>query len=93
MKKIVYSYPKSSFLSIEKDMGLIVNMILKNERLKKMLHYTSRDCLTKPNLTEKDITEEGLRYDLTVPLARFYAGNRENLPSPFKSIGIVNLHF
>ena len=37
MKKIVYSYPKSSFLSMEKDMGLIVNMIMKNERLKKML--------------------------------------------------------
>ena len=57
MKKIVYSYPKSSFLSIEKDMGLIVNMILKNERLKKMLHYTSRDCLTKPNLTQDQSLE------------------------------------
>ena len=44
--------------------------------------------LTKPNLTEKDITEEGLRYDLTVPLARFYANNKEKLPSPFKAIQI-----
>ncbi len=44
--------------------------------------------LTKENLTEKDITEEGLRYDLTVPLARFYAINREKLPNPFKSIQI-----
>ena len=52
MKKEVYTYPKSSFLSAEKDMGLIVNMILKNERLKKMLHYTTRDCLSKPNLTQ-----------------------------------------
>ena len=54
MKKIVYSYPKSSFLSAEKDMGLIVDMIMKNERLKKMLHYTSRDCLSKPNLNQDE---------------------------------------
>ena len=57
MKKVVYSYPKSSFLSAEKDMGLIVNMIMKNERLKKMLHYTTRDCLNKPNLTEDESYE------------------------------------
>lgn len=44
--------------------------------------------LTKPNLTENDIVEEGLRYDLTVPLARFYANNRDKLPSPFKAIQI-----
>ena len=44
--------------------------------------------LTKPNLSEQDIVEEGLRYDLTVPLARFYANNREKLPTPFKSIQI-----
>ena len=57
MKKVVYSYPKSSFLSAEKDMGLIVDMIMKNERLKKMLHYTTRDCLSKPNLTQQESSE------------------------------------
>lgn len=57
MKKEVYSYPKSSFLSMEKDMSIIVNMILKNERLKKMLHYTTKDCLSKPNLTEDQSLE------------------------------------
>ena len=51
MKKDVYTYPKSSFLSTEKDMNLIVSMMMKNSRLKKMLHYTTRDCLDKPNLT------------------------------------------
>ena len=54
MKKIVYSYPKSSFLSVEKDMSLIINMIMKNERLKKMLYYPTRDCLERPNLTEDE---------------------------------------
>ena len=57
MKKVIYTYPQSSFLSIEKDMGLIVNMIMKNDRLKKMLYYTSRDCLNKPNLTEDESVE------------------------------------
>jgi len=47
--------------------------------------------LTKLNLTEADLVEEGLRYDLTVPLARFYANNREKLPTPFKSIQIDNV--
>ena len=36
---------KSSFLSIEKDMGLIMQEMLKNERLKKLLFYTSADAL------------------------------------------------
>ncbi len=44
--------------------------------------------LSKPDLTEKDIVEEGLRYDLTVPLVRFFANNREKLPYPFKAIQI-----
>ena len=37
---------------------------------------------------ENDLTDLGLRYDLTVPLARFYANNQNNLLSPFKSIQI-----
>ena len=54
MKKEVYTYPHSSFLSIEKDMSLIVNQIFKNDRLKKLLYYTSKDCLKKPKLTEDE---------------------------------------
>lgn len=42
---------KSSFLSAEKDMGLIIGEMLKNERLKRLLHYTTRDALNKPNVT------------------------------------------
>jgi hypothetical protein len=54
MKIESYTYPKSSFLSTEKDMSIIVNMIMKNDRLKKMLYYTTRDCMSKPNLTEDE---------------------------------------
>ena len=57
MKKIIYNYPKSSFLSAEKDMNIIVNTMLKNERLKKMLHYTTKDCLSKAPLSEDESLE------------------------------------
>lgn len=35
---------------------------------------------------EKALADMGLRYDLTLPLSRYYAANREVLPSPFKVI-------
>ena len=54
MKIENYTYPKSSFLSAEKDMNIIVDRIMKNENLKKMLFYTSRDCLNRPKLTEDE---------------------------------------
>jgi hypothetical protein len=54
MKINTYTYPESSFLSLEKDMGIIVDMIMKNNRLKKMLYYTTKDCMDKPNLTDEE---------------------------------------
>ena len=49
--------PKSSFLSMEKDMYLITSMIMKNPRLKKMLYYTTPDCLNKPAVTDDQAVE------------------------------------
>ena len=40
--------PKSSFLSVEKDMAIISRELLKNERIKKLLYYTTADALEKP---------------------------------------------
>ena len=57
MKVTSYHYPKSSFLSMEKDMSLIATKLMENENLKKLLHYTTRDCLNKPQLTEDDTLE------------------------------------
>jgi hypothetical protein len=54
MKIQNYTYPKSSFLSAEKDMNIIVDRIMKNDRLKKMLYYTTRDCLDKPKLSQDE---------------------------------------
>ncbi len=53
MKIVSYTYPNSGFLSTEKDMGIIVNAIMKNEHLKKMLYYTTTDCLSRPKLTQE----------------------------------------
>ena len=36
--------------------------------------------------TEADVVDGGLRYDLTLPLSRYYAANGANLPSPFKAL-------
>lgn len=35
---------------------------------------------------EADLVDFGMRYDLTVPLVRFYANNANELPSPFKAL-------
>lgn len=41
--------------------------------------------------TEADLVDGGLRYDLTVPLARYYANHANELPSPFKAMQIGNV--
>lgn len=35
---------------------------------------------------EADLVDFGMRYDLTVPLVRYYSNNANNLPSPFKAL-------
>lgn len=40
---------------------------------------------------ENDLVDMGLRYDLTVPLSRYYANNMSKLPAPFKSLQIGNV--
>ena len=41
--------------------------------------------------SENDVVDFGMRYDLTVPLARFYSNNANNLPSPFKALQMGNV--
>ena len=40
---------------------------------------------------EADVVDGGLRYDLTVPLARYYSNHSNDLPSPFKALQIGNV--
>ncbi len=49
----------------------------------------------KLNVAEADnedqLTDSGLRYDLTLPLSRYYANHANELPSPFKALQIGNV--
>ena len=38
--------------------------------------------------TEADVVDGGLRYDLTLPLSRYYANNSANLSAPFKALQV-----
>ena len=41
--------------------------------------------------TDMDVVDMGLRYDLTVPLVRYYSNNANDLPSPFKALQMGNV--
>ena len=40
---------------------------------------------------EADLVDGGLRYDLTVPLSRYYSNHANELPSPFKALQMGNV--
>lgn len=91
---ILKTYKKNGFLQIKTPILENLNLLTSgdsgdNQKLMfKTVKRGDKLDLTKPNLTENDIVEEGLRYDLTVPLVRFFINNREKLPTPFKAIQI-----
>ena len=41
--------------------------------------------------SEEDLVDGGLRYDLTVPLVRYYSNHANELPAPFKALQIGNV--
>lgn len=46
-----YFAKKDSFLAMEKDFSIIIDKMLKNDNLMKLLFYTQKDCLEAPKLT------------------------------------------
>jgi hypothetical protein len=52
MKIERYKAPKSSFLSVDKDISKITDMLLENERLKRLIYRTGKDPMNAENLTE-----------------------------------------
>ncbi|SHH38485.1 histidine--tRNA ligase [Clostridium grantii] len=54
----------------------------------KILKRGNKIDLSQENLKEIDLVDMGLRYDLTLPLSRFYANNYSILPSTFKGMQI-----
>lgn len=49
--------PHSSFLSVEKDMGIIFREFIKNKRLMKLLYYNTPDALDKPDVPKEEIAK------------------------------------
>lgn len=54
----------------------------------KLLKRGQKLDLSKADLSEDDLVDSGLRYDLTMPLSRYFANNRQFLNMPFKAIQI-----
>ena len=53
MRVVNYREPKSSFLSMEKDLGTIIDAFLKNKNLKKLLYYNTPTAMRKEPLDEE----------------------------------------
>ena len=91
------TYGSFGFTSIETPaMEHIENLLSKqggdNEKLIfKILKRGEKLKLENIN-DENDLVDAGLRYDLTLPLARYYSNNQANLPNPFKALQIGNVY-
>jgi histidyl-tRNA synthetase len=59
-----------------------------NEKLIYRILRRGLDPVVPAGTTLSELTDLGLRYDLTVPLTRFYANNAGRLPSPFRALQI-----
>ncbi len=87
------TYDAFGFSSIETPaVEHIGNLLSKqggeNEKLIfKILKRGEKLDLSQPT-TEDAVTDSGLRYDLTLPLSRYYANHANDLPSPFKALQI-----
>lgn len=59
MKIETYSFPRSSFLAVEKDAELIVSQMIKNDRLMKLLFYPVKNALDQGPVPEQYIFKGG----------------------------------
>ena len=79
----IYTPAIESAESLDKSAGgdnlnLIFRIMKRGDKL--------AEALAKSPVDEKNLCDLGLRYDLTLPLSRYYAANRNELPNPFKVI-------
>ena len=90
------TYAKFGFTSIETPcMEHIENLSNKQGGENEKLIFKVMKRGEKLNLdtaqSEADLVDFGMRYDLTVPLVRFYSNNAANLPNPFKALQMGNV--
>ena len=96
MNVIKENYRKFGFTPIETPcVETIGNLCSKQGGENEKLIFKIMKRGDKLNLSEAkeeaDIADGGLRYDLTLPLARYYANNGANLPAPFKALQMGNV--
>lgn len=90
------SYAKYGFMQLETPvMEHIENLTSKqggdNEKLIFKVMKRGADLARAIDKGTHEYADNGLRYDLTVPLARYYANNNQKLPTPFKALQIGNV--
>ena len=66
------------------NLNLIFKIMKRGEKLE--------EALSSSDVNEKEIADMGLRYDLTLPLTRYYSNNRAKLQNPFKVIQIDRVY-
>lgn len=91
---IVNSYTSDGFCMIETPaVEHIENLTGKNggENEKLIFKIMKRGEKLSNASSDDELCDSGLRYDLTVPLSRYYANNSAKLPSPFLAMQIGNV--
>ena len=97
LSMIKKSYGQYGFMQIETPIvEHIENLTSKqggdNEKLIFKVMKRGADLQRAIDKGTGEYADNGLRYDLTVPLARYYACNKEKLPSPFKALQMGNVY-
>ena len=94
ISKIIETYRSFGFERIETPAVEDIRRLITGEGgenrnlVFKILKRGEKLDLSKPNISETELSDLGLRFDLTVPLVRYYCNNKNSLPKPFKSIQI-----
>lgn len=96
MGVIKETYGSFGFTSIETPcVENIANLNCKaggeNEKLIFKILKRGEKLRLKDAASEEDLVDGGLRYDLTVPLVRYYANHANELPAPFKALQMGNV--
>ena len=90
------TYASFGFTSIETPcVENIANLNCKaggeNEKLIFKILKRGEKLKLEQALSEEDLVDGGLRYDLTVPLVRYYSNHANELPAPFKALQMGNV--
>ena len=70
---------------------LIFKVEKRGRELEKGLGKVRQDADMLPDAAGTELADSALRYDLTVPLCRYYSAHKNDLPTPFKALQIGNV--